>query len=212
MDGEADINVFVEALGSSAPTPGGGAVSALVGALGAALAEMVARFTVGRKRYLAVEPQASDILQRAVAARTALLELVAEDERAFQVVTDAYQRPKATDDEKRKRETAIQVALVVAMRPPMRTVHLAREAVALALEIAQIGNVTVLSDAACAATLGEAACRSAALNVLANVSLLHDTAVGEGALTEARTALGEAVRLRDDTLTTVYQRMGVTGL
>lgn len=94
----------------------------------------------------------------------------------------------------------------------MRAVHLAREVVALSLEIAQIGNATVLSDAACAATLGEAACRSAALNVLANVALLRDPATGEEALEEARAALGEATRLRDETLATVYQRMGVTGL
>lgn len=120
MDGETEMGAFVEALGSSAPTPGGGAASALVGALGAALAEMVARFTVGRKNYLAVEPQASDILQRTVAARTALMALVAEDEQAFQVVAAAYQRPKSSDDKKREREAAIQAALLVAMRPHAR--------------------------------------------------------------------------------------------
>lgn len=212
MDGEAGMSAFIEALGSSAPTPGGGAASALVGALGAALAEMVARFTVGRKSYLTVEPQANDILQRSVAARTALMALVAEDERAFQVVSAAYQRPRATDEEKRERESAIQAALLVAMRPPMQAVHLAREVVALSLEIAQIGNATVLSDAACAATLGEAAGRSAALNVLANVALLHDTAAGEAALAETRSTLAETALLRDETLTMVYQRMGVTGL
>lgn len=212
MDGDIEMSAFVAALGSSSPTPGGGAASALVGALGASLAEMVARFTVGRKNYLAVEPQASDILHRAVAARTALMALVAEDEQAFQVVSAAYQRPKSSDDEKREREAAIQAALLVAMRPPMRAVHLAREVVALSLEIAQIGNATVLSDAACAATLGEAACRSAALNVLANVALLHDAATGEEALEETRAALGETTRLRDETLAMVYQRMGVTGL
>lgn len=206
------MSAFVEALGSGAPTPGGGAASALVGALAAALAEMVARFTIGRKSYAAVEAEANDILQRAEVARTALLALVAEDERAFGVVSAAYQHPKATDDERRARDEAIQASLLVAMRPPQEALRLACDVVALAREIATIGNATVLSDAACAATLGEAAARSAALNVLANVALLHDEATGDAALANGRGALAEASRLRDETLAIVYQRMGVAGL
>lgn len=206
------MSAFVEALGSGAPTPGGGAASALVGALAAALAEMVARFTVGRKSYAAVEAEARGILQRAEAARVALLALVAEDERAFGVVSAAYQRPRATDEEKRARDVAIQAALLTAMRPPRDALRLASEVVALAREIAAIGNTTVLSDAACAATLGEAAARSAALNVLANVALLHDGGGSDAALAEARATLTETVRLRDEALAIVYQRMGVAGL
>lgn len=212
MTGEQSIESFAEALGSSAPTPGGGAASALVGALAAALAEMVARFTIGRKAYLAVEPQAQDIAQRAARIRVALLALVTEDERAFQVVSAAYQRPRATDEERSQRDTAIQEALRVAMRPPTDALRLARDAVTLARDIAQIGNATVLSDAACAATIGEAAARSAALNVLANVALLRDTQAGEQALAEARATLAETAQTRDETLAIVYRRMGVAGL
>lgn len=212
MTGEQSIESFAEALGSSAPTPGGGAASALVGALAAALAEMVARFTIGRKAYLAVEPQARDIAQRAARIRVALLALVTEDERAFQVVSAAYQRPRATDEERSQRDTAIQEALRVAMRPPTDALRLARDAVTLARDIAQIGNATVLSDAACAATIGEAAARSAALNVLANVALLRDTQAGEQALAEARATLAETAQTRDETLAIVYRRMGVAGL
>lgn len=212
MTGEQSIESFAEALGSGAPTPGGGAASALVGALAAALAEMVARFTVGRKAYLAVEPQAQDIAQRAAQTRVALLALVTEDEQAFQVVSAAYQRPKATDEERSQRDEAIQQALRVAMRPPTDALRLAHDVVTLARDIAQIGNATVLSDAACAATIGEAAARSAALNVLANVALLRDTQAGEQALAEARATLAATAQLRDDTLATVYRRMGVAGL
>ncbi len=212
MDGEQSIGAFAEALGSNAPTPGGGAASALVGALAAALAEMVARFTVGRKSYQAVEAQAQDIVRRAERARVELLALVVEDERAFQLVSAAYQRPKATDDERRERDEAIQAALVAAMRPPMDALHLTHEVVTLARDIALIGNATVLSDAACAATIGEAAGRSAALNVLANVALLRDTSVAQRALAEARAALAETARLRDETLAQVFRRMGVAGL
>lgn len=209
---EPTMSAFVEALGSDAPTPGGGAASALVGALAAALAEMVARFTVGRKRYAAVETEARSILQRAEAARVALLALVAEDERAFGVVSAAYQRPRESEEDKRARDAAIQVALLVAMRPPQEALRVACEVVALAHEIATIGNATVLSDAACAAMLGEAAARSAAMNVLANVALLRDEEARETAMIASRQALPEAARLRDETLAIVYQRMGVAGL
>lgn len=212
MSGEQTIASFAEALGSSAPTPGGGAASALVGALGAALAEMVARFTLGRKSYQAVEPQAQDIAERAAQTREALLALVAEDAQAFQHVSAAYQRPKATDEERSQRDEAIQEALRRAMWPPTSALRLAHDAVTLARDIALIGNVTVLSDAACAATIGEAAARSAALNVLANVALLNDTQAGERALMEARATLTDTVRIRDETLAIVYRRMGVAGI
>lgn len=206
------ISAFVAALGSSAPAPGGGAASALVGALAAALAEMVARFTVGRAKYNAVEPQAQDILQRAEVARIALLALVEEDARAFQFVSAAYGLPKASDDEQRARGSAIQAALAQAMRPPLQTLRHSLAVMTLAHLIAQIGNATVLSDAACAAAIGEAAVRAAALNVLANVSLMLASETTDEALVEARYACEEAARLREKTLGVVYQRMGVEGL
>lgn len=212
MEGEQSVSAFAEALGSSAPTPGGGAATALVGALAAALAEMVARFTVGRASYQAVEPQAQAIVQRAEQSRVALLALVAEDERAFQAVSAAYKRPKASDTERQARDEAIQAALGGAMQPPLAALKRALVVVQLARDIAQIGNASVLSDAACAATLGEAAVRSAALNVLANVALLHDTEAAARALGESRAACAEAAALRDETVAIVYRRMGVEGI
>lgn len=206
------VSAFVAALGSSAPAPGGGAASALVGALAAALAEMVARFTVGRAKYHAVEPQARDILQRAEEARTALLALVEEDARAFQIVSAAYALPKASDDERQAREAAIQAALAQALRPPRAALRHALAVLTLARAIAQIGNATVLSDAACAAAIGEAAVRAAALNVLANVALMPASAATADALAEARAACDEAASLSRETLSAVYQRMGVEGL
>lgn len=212
MSDDGSVAAFAEALGSSAPTPGGGAASALVGALAAALAEMVARFTVGRKAYQQVEAQAQDIVRRAEDARRALVALIAADEQAFQTISAAYKAPKTTDAEREQRETAIQVALRGAMEPPTAALRHACAAVALAREIAEVGNATVLTDAACAAALGEAAARAAAINILANVALLRDTAAGEHALAEARHALQEAERARDETLAVVYRRMGVAGI
>lgn len=212
MTDEMSVDTFVAALGSGAPTPGGGAASALVGALAAALAEMVARFTVGRKNYVAVEAQAQQIIQQAEQARLALLGLVAADEQAFQQVSDAYTLAKTTDEERAKRNSAIQVALRAAMEPPTQALALAASVVSLAYDVASIGNATVLSDAACAAIVGESAARAAAINILANVALLTDATVGEQALSAARDTLAVAVRQRDETLAVVYRRMRVAGL
>ena len=212
MSDEPSVSDFVAALGSRAPTPGGGAASALTGALAAALAEMVARFTVGRASYREVEPAAQAILQRAEQARQALLALVAEDERAFGVVSAAYALPRTPDAERDARDAAIQAALGEAMQPPLRGLRLCAAVVELARDIARIGNATVLSDAACAATLGEAASRACALNVLANVALLHDSDAGAHAMAEARDTLAAISPVCAEALVIVYQRMGVTGL
>jgi formiminotetrahydrofolate cyclodeaminase len=212
MEGELSVSAFTQALGSNAPTPGGGAASALVGALAAALAEMVARFTVGRARYREVEPQAQAIVEQAEQARIELLALVAADERAFQAVSAAYAQPRASDEERQARDATIQAALLAAMQPPLSALRLALAVARLARDIAEIGNATVLTDAACAGAIAEAAARASALNVLANAALLHDGAAATPALGEARAACAEATNLRDATLAIVYRRMGVEGI
>ena len=98
MADETRLAAFLEALGSSAPTPGGGAASALAGALAAALAEMVAQLTVGRPKYAAVDERVRDLIARLRAARDRLVQLMADDERAFQEVSAAYKLPKGSDD------------------------------------------------------------------------------------------------------------------
>ncbi|MGE5333516.1 MAG: cyclodeaminase/cyclohydrolase family protein [Nitrososphaerota archaeon] len=200
---------FLEALGSSAPTPGGGAASALVGALAAALAEMVAQLTTGRPKYAAVEGRVREAIEQLRAARSGLLQLMEEDEQAFQRVSAAYKLPKSDDDERARRDGAIQNALQEAMRPPLAIMTTVCEVLAGAEEIARIGNGTVASDAGCAALLGEAAVRSAALNVLANVVLLHDASMAGDARQRVADHEARAADLCQRTMMTVRQRMGL---
>jgi formiminotetrahydrofolate cyclodeaminase len=201
------LDQFLEALGSSAPTPGGGAASALVGALAAALAEMVAQLTVGRPKYAAVGERAQAVLRETQRLRSELLALVDEDARAYGGVAAAYALPKGTDEERHVRDEAIQSALVAAMSPPLRIMERGGDALRLAHEIAEIGNPTVASDAGCAALLGEAAVRAAGLNVMANVVLLRDELVA-GEARERVTALeAQAAELRAQALATVRAKM-----
>src|SRR6185312_8024997 len=104
MADDTTISAFLESLGSSAPAPGGGAASALVGALSAALAEMVAQLTAGRPKYVAVDERVRVIIADLRAARARLVQLMEDDERAFQAVSAAYKLPKADETERASRE------------------------------------------------------------------------------------------------------------
>lgn len=208
MTEQRTLAVFLEALGSSAPAPGGGAATALVGAVAAALAEMVAQLTAGKPKFASVEAAMRATISQARTAREELLALVAEDEAAFASVAAAYRRPKATDEEKARREDAIQDALAYAMRPPLRMMESICDVLALASEVAASGNPTVVSDAGCAALFGEAAVRAAALNVLANVVLLRDDVIASEARATVMRLEEQAQALRERTMAAVHARMG----
>lgn len=209
MPAEDTITNFLDALGSAAPAPGGGAACALAGALAAACAEMVGRFTVGRPKFQAVEDSMRAAVDALVAARADLLALIGEDARAFAAVSAAYKLPKATSDEQATREDAIQAALGNAMRPPLRVMERACDALEVASELAAAGNPTVASDAGCAALLGEAAVRAAGLNVLANIVLLRDADAASAARAKMAALEERAAALRERTMAAVHIRMGV---
>jgi formiminotetrahydrofolate cyclodeaminase len=208
MTEQRTLAAFLEELGSSAPAPGGGAATALVGALAASLAEMVARLTVGKPKFASVQAAMVESIAQAQAAREDLLALVAQDEAAFALVAAAYRQPKATDEEKARREDAIQSALADAMRPPLRMMERVCDVLSLASEVAAAGNPTVVSDAGCAALFGEAAVRAAALNVLANVVLLRDDAAANEARARVARLEEQAQALRERTMAAVHARMG----
>ena len=205
-----EMAAFLEALGSNAPTPGGGAASALAGALAAALAEMVAQLTVGRPKYAAVDERVRELIERLRAARNRLVQLMGDDERAFQGVSAAYKLPKGSDDERAVRDVTVQSALRDAMQPPLAVMATLCDTLALTEEIARIGNGTVASDAGCAAILGEAAVRSAALNVLANVVLLSNETDANDARQQVASLEALAADLQQRTMATVRQRMGLS--
>ncbi len=207
MSAETPVSDFVAALASSAPTPGGGAASALVGALGAALAEMVGQLTVGRPRYQEVEPRVRALLKLLDQSRAELLRLVDEDATAYGQVSAAYGLPRATDEERAARDDAVQHALWVALQPPRRIAEVALDVLRAAGEMGVIGNQSLASDAGCAAILAEAAVRCAHLNVLANIVLMRDQQSGDAERAAIAAREGEARTLQDLTLGAVRARM-----
>ncbi len=171
-DAPPSLDAWIAELASGSPTPGGGSAAALAGTLGAALVAMVARLTVGRKAYAAVESQARDILNEAERLRAELRRLVDEDARAYEGVSRAYKIRKTDPG----RAQAIDDALLAAARPPAEVVRLGRRVLALAQAIEQIGNTNAVSDARVAGMLARTAIDGATENVNANLAGMSDQA------------------------------------
>ena len=178
------VAAFLAAVGSPAPTPGGGSVAALVGATGAALARMVAALTIGRERYAHAEDEMRRIAERATRLVAELSELVARDAAAYAAVGAAY-RLRKDPASAAERIRAIDQALLAAARVPLETAARCAEVAELAADAAARGNAAALSDAAVAALVADAACRGAALNVRVNVAALSDGAREEVLVREA---------------------------
>jgi len=175
------LDGWIEELAGGAPVPGGGSASALAGTLGAALVAMVARLTVGRKAYAAVDARAREILGQAEALRGELRRLVDDDADAYAGVSAAYKVPK----ENPGRAQVIDQALLGAARTPLAMARAALRVLALAREIGAIGNKNASSDAAVAQGLARAALTGALANVRINVASLSDPALGRPFLAEA---------------------------
>jgi glutamate formiminotransferase/formiminotetrahydrofolate cyclodeaminase len=165
---------FLDRLAAGTAAPGGGSAAAYAGAAGAALVAMVARLTVGKKKYAAVEAEMYDLVEKAEQLRSALTAAIQEDSAAFEVVMAAMRLPKTTQEEQAARATALENATLDAISVPLRVSSLAVNVIELALKAASVGNVNAISDAASGVALGRAALTGAGLNVRINCSSLQD--------------------------------------
>lgn len=161
---------FVSLLASDSPAPGGGGAAAIAGALGAALGEMVAALTVGKKRYASVEAEIKDAATELERLRNKLLDMVMEDAQGFEPLSRAYRLPK----DEPGREEILEKATLAACAAPMEIVDLGCKALKCVEVMAEKGSVMAVSDAGCAAAMIKAAVDSAALNVYINTKGLKD--------------------------------------
>lgn len=161
---------FADALASSAPVPGGGGAAALVGAIGAALGNMVGALTVGKKRYADVEDELRALMAKGDALRRELLDQVRADAEGFEPLARAYGLPK--DDP--GRGAVLEAASVKACEAPLRIMALCGEAIDAVAIFAEKGSRLAVSDAGCAAACCRAAMQSASLNVFINTRSLRD--------------------------------------
>ena len=198
------LKEFLSRLASQAPTPGGGTAAAAAGAMGAALAEMVAALTLARDKYADSHEAMRSIAGAAGAARTQFLSLAAEDAAAYDGVVAARRLPKDTEPQKAERAARLQAANRRATEVPLATARLAAGLLARLPELSQKGNPNAASDAGSAALLLEAAARGALLNVRINLPGISDAA---GAAEMA----GEAASIESDVkqlCSTVFASVG----
>jgi glutamate formiminotransferase / formiminotetrahydrofolate cyclodeaminase len=163
---------FLDALASAEPTPGGGSAAAYTAASAAALVVMVARVSIGKKKYAEIEAEMHEIALRADGLRSALTAAIELDARAFDGVMAAYRMPKVTDNEKAARSEAIHHAMEKAAEVPQETAENALSVLRLACTVAEKGNLNAVTDAATAASLAVAAVTSAGANVRVNIQSL----------------------------------------
>jgi glutamate formiminotransferase/formiminotetrahydrofolate cyclodeaminase len=192
--GGESVDGFLSRIAGPTPTPGGGSVAAHAGALGAALAQMVAGLTIGKKKYVAVEEEMRTLSLRASALRRELATLVQRDADAYEHVRAAYGMPREPEDAAAARNAAIQAALVFASEIPLETARAAAGVAELCAAVAERGNTNAATDAAVAALMAEAACKGAALNVRVNVASLDDSQADVGArlASDARACVNSA--------------------
>lgn len=201
------INSILAEVASASPAPGGGSVSALVGANGAALVSMVCRLTIGKKKYLAVSEEMEQVLGKTEALREELANLFTEDSNAFDGIKDARALPKETPEQIEARKQAIEVATKVAIQVPLKTMRACAATIELAEVVAEKGNATALSDVGVAALVLEAGALGARLNVLINLSGLEDRTFAESCLSEANAIMAKVRSIKERMLGEIEKRL-----
>ena len=195
---------FVAATASKEPTPGGGAIAALTAATGAALAEMVANLTFGKKGYEAVQTEMEELQAKAEAIRERMLELSQADADVFNIFMNALGLPKNTDEEKAARTAAIQQAYKDAAMVPFEIGELANQIFDLAELASRKGNQNLITDGIIAAINARAAVKLAFLNVRINLSGIKDESfVAE--LTSKMYAIEKDLDVKESSIIGLYE-------
>lgn len=202
------VKGFARETASESAAPGGGSVSAYMGALAAALGTMVANLSAHKRGWDDRWKEFSDWAERGQDVMERLLRLVDEDTEAFAKIMDVFSMPKGTEEEKAARAEAMEKATLYATRVPLKTMQTAMEAMPVALAMARIGNPASASDAGVGAIAALAAVRGAHLNVRINAAGLKDRALASELTDEAARIEAEAVAAEAEVLAEVNKNIG----
>ncbi len=214
LEGENDkklvgmtVEDFANETASESPAPGGGSISAAMGALGISLATMVANLSSHKPGWDERWEEFSAWAEKGQALKDELLMLVDEDTRAFNLIMDAFGLPKATDDEKTARTATIQQATRFAIEVPFRVMKRSFECMEIIKAMAETGNPNSVSDAGVGALAARSAVMGAFLNVKINASGLHDKAFVEEVLSEGRQIQDRTMALESEILQIVNSKI-----
>lgn len=194
---------FTELLASSAATPGGGGASALVGAVGIALGDMVGELTVGKKKYADVEADVKVLMEKAQALRVRLLALVDEDAKAFEPLSRAYAIPRDDPD----RDAVMEACLRTAASVPLQILDLCCDAIELQREFAAKGSRLAISDAATGVVFCWSAMYGAAVNVKVNTASMKDRAYADRINSHVDAQMAKYWPIAEKVYEDVYQKL-----
>ena len=199
---------FADETASESPAPGGGSISAYMGALGAALGTMVANLSSHKAGWDDRWEEFSDWAEKGQTVMQELLHLVDEDTAAFNRIMAVFAMPKSTDEEKAARSAALQEATLYATEVPLRTMRAALAVFPIVRAMAAEGNPNSVSDAGVGALAARSAVYGARLNVRINAAGLKDRAKADALVGEADAIAAEAERLEKEVLEIVEQKIG----
>ena len=200
-------NEFVEVLASKAPVPGGGGASALVGAIGTALGNMVGSLTVGKKKYADVEEEMQELKAKCDVLQKELLTLVEKDAEVFEPLSKAYGMPRETEEEKAEKARVMEIVLKDACSVPMEIMEKCCEAIELIKEFAAKGSALAISDAGVGAVFCKAALEGASLNVYINTKSMKNREYAEELNAKADAMLAKYPPMADEIFASVLGRL-----
>lgn len=200
---------FCEETASESPAPGGGSVSAYMGAMAASLGTMVANLTGGKAAYDDEWEKFSKVAEHGQALKDELLHLVDEDTNAFNKIMNAFGLPKKTDEEKAARSAAIQEATKFATEVPFHTMQKAFESFEVCRAMVEWGNPASVTDGGVGALAARSAVMGAHLNVKINASSLKDEAFKNDILAKAAAIEAAALKEEAEILKIVNEKIGL---
>ena len=198
---------FVEVLASKAPVPGGGGASALVGAIGTALCNMVGSLTVGKKKYAAVEAEIIELMKKTTSLQNDLLELIEKDAEVFEPLSKAYGLPAGTEEEKAEKARVMEGCLKEACSVPMNIMRKCCEVIDLIGVFAEKGSVLAVSDAGVAAACCKGALKGASLNVYINTKSMKNREYAEELNRESDGMLAKYGPMADEIFDSVLAKL-----
>ncbi len=204
---QLDLRGFANETASESPAPGGGSISAYMGALGASLGTMVANLSSHKRGWDNRWKEFSKWADKGQQIKDELLKAVDQDTEAFNQILTAFSLPKNSDDEKKIRSEAIQNATKTAMEVPFRVMQLSASAFPLLKAMVESGNPNSISDAGVGALAIRSAVLGSYLNVKINSSGLKDVAFKEDILKKADLIKNETIKMESEIISMVEKAM-----
>lgn len=204
---EDTVQGFLEVLSSKAPVPGGGGASAVGGAVGNALGQMVANLTIGKKRYADVEEEIRGLLEKMEELQQAFLQLADEDAQVFAPLAAAYSLPGGTEEEKAHKEKVMEENLLAASLVPLKIMEKAAQMLDILAVLGEKGSKMAVSDVGVGVQFIRTALTGAVMNVYINTKSMKDRTKAEELNARADALLADGMEQADQIYKAVLGRL-----